>query len=850
MSTVSEKNKKSPHSGDSLQTIDVLGLGYAAVDELIYVDAYPVADTKSQVRRRERQCGGLTATALAAAARLGCRCAYAGTLGEEEDSRFVIEQFRKDNIDLSFLRRRADAHPVRSCIIVDSLRHTRTIFCDTIGVVGPERDWPPEATILAARVLLVDDCGIPGMIRAAQIARNAGIPVVADFDNANQALFPELLALIDHLILSWKFASDKTGIKDPAAAAEALWTSERRAVVVTCGQKGCWYVADGEPGISRHQPALTVNAVDTTGCGDVFHGAYAAAVIHERDIADAVRFATVAAGLKALNRGGQAGIPTRDEVQARMAELVSTPDAPPGEKTQADRIVICGAHPRSAPASPHQATLNRHTEAIRSDSRGAAALQRETPRRLTTDHKTRSSDNGNRIAMPVAISAKNISVEEIEEALAELPMFDVHTHLVGGRLGARGLHDILLYHMVVSDLYAAGCPSGARLTQYPDWPTREEAQARIEEAIPFLPYARNTSCAWGMQMIFRDLYNWHDPITSENWRRLDSMIRERADDRTWWHAILDRLHIRRSCTEIVRRGHGEDDDRLQYALEWAFFTRRQWGEFDTALYELERVWDKDPDTPTLIGGALRSATSRTISSLDDVHAAVAHYVSSFPYEKIVSTATGFSTDIDYRIIGEAEMSQALSRRGQAGPTERDIYASYINEAYLTELEKTGRGIVFQFSIGAEPLPYETGALLSQRAIGQLAEMIARHPELHFQCFLATRSANQAFCTLARELPNLSLAGCWWHNFFPGTIRQILVERLDMLPVNKQVGFFSDAYCLEWVYGKALLIRKQLANVLAEYIRQGRYTRNDALAIAGAILYETPRELLSMIPWND
>jgi hypothetical protein len=75
---------------------------------------------------------------------------------------------------------------------------------------------------------------------------------------------------------------------------------------------------------------------------------------------------------------------------------------------------------------------------------------------------------------------------ELEEALAEVPVLDIHTHLVGGRLGARGLHDVLLYHMVVTDLYAAGCPSGARLAQFPQWPTRDEAHARIAEAIPFL----------------------------------------------------------------------------------------------------------------------------------------------------------------------------------------------------------------------------------------------------------------------------------------------------------------------------------------------------------------------------
>src|SRR5262245_50564144 len=122
-------------------------------------------------------------------------------------------------------------------------------------------------------------------------------------------------------------------------------------------------------------------------------------------------------------------------------------------------------------------------------------------------------------------------IAELEEALAELPCFDIHTHLVGGMLGARGLHDVLLYHMVVSDLYSAGCPSGPRLTQYPGWPTQEEARCRIEEAIPFLPSIRNTSSWWGVRMILGHLYDWHEPLTRGNCSRLDALIRERTDDR-------------------------------------------------------------------------------------------------------------------------------------------------------------------------------------------------------------------------------------------------------------------------------------------------------------------------------
>jgi len=112
----------------------------------------------------------------------------------------------------------------------------------------------------------------------------------------------------------------------------------------------------------------------------------------------------------------------------------------------------------------------------------------------------------------------NTLTKRVEEALAEVPVLDIHTHLVGGKLGARGLHDILLYHMVLSDLYAAGCPNGARLTQFPGWPDRTEARQRIEEALPFLPAIQNTSSFWGVRLILCDLYGWKEPVTASSWR--------------------------------------------------------------------------------------------------------------------------------------------------------------------------------------------------------------------------------------------------------------------------------------------------------------------------------------------
>lgn len=436
--------------------------------------------------------------------------------------------------------------------------------------------------------------------------------------------------------------------------------------------------------------------------------------------------------------------------------------------------------------------------------------------------------------------------DEVQAGLEITPLLDAHTHVDAAHLSARGLHDVLLYHMLISDLASAGCPSRERL---PEEPSPAEAEARLTEAIPYLPYIQNTSSMWGLRIILRDLYAWNEPVTLDNWRRLDAIIRDRAHDPAWPITILDRAGVKRVCTELWRRRDGTQDAVLQYALEWAFFSRAQWGVNDIPLYELERAWNQPgPGAPLPVTlGDHRPQVARLIRSLDDVHAAIAHYVARIPYGQILSTAQHISTDISFRPVTDGEMSAAIVKREQASPAERDIYASYILEAFLTELEKHAHEVVYQFSLGAEPLPFETGSKLRQDTVFELAAMVARHPKLRFQVFLSSEHANQALCTLARELPNLSLAGYWWHNFFPGIIRKLISDRLDMVAANKQIGFFSDAYCVDWGYAKAALVRRQWAEVLAGKIAQGQYTLDEALAIARQILFETPQTLLGMKP---
>jgi ribokinase len=294
--------------------LDIIGLGCVAVDDLLFVPTYPLADAKLQVRRRERQCGGLTGTALVAAARAGARCAYAGVLGDQDDdSRFVIATFEREGIDTRLIRRRPDARPIHSTIIVDESRHTRNIFFDLQGSVGADPTHPPEADIRQARALLIDHYGIEGMIRASTIARSAGVAVVADLERHEWPGFDDLLALVDHLIVSRDFAARVTGCAEPEVAITRLWRDDRAVAIVTCGGDGCWSLVKG--GGPRHHPAFPVEVVDTTGCGDVFHGYYAAGLVKGLSLDERIRHAAAAAALKAKHRGGQAGIPRWKEVE-------------------------------------------------------------------------------------------------------------------------------------------------------------------------------------------------------------------------------------------------------------------------------------------------------------------------------------------------------------------------------------------------------------------------------------------------------------------------------------------------------------------------------------------------------
>ena len=297
-----------------MKTRDILGLGCATIDELLFVDAYPAPDGKVLVNQSQTQGGGLTATALVAGARLGATCAYGAMLGFDATSRQVAQIMESEGIDVSLVSWRIEAAAIRSTIVVDQSAHTRAIFFQKPGQVGAALDAPRAGEIAKSRVLLIDHYGGAGNARAARIARENGVPIVADFERRNVPDWDEFFPLVDHLIVGQSFAAQLCGEQSPAQAARALWNSARAVVVVTAGERGA-FAFDGKTTI--HVAALPVEIVDTTGCGDVFHGVYAATLAWNWPLAKRLKWASVAAALKARHVGAQAGIARFDEVRAR-----------------------------------------------------------------------------------------------------------------------------------------------------------------------------------------------------------------------------------------------------------------------------------------------------------------------------------------------------------------------------------------------------------------------------------------------------------------------------------------------------------------------------------------------------
>ena len=289
---------------------DCVGLGVNAIDFLSILDPYPPLDEKVDVVKSSVQGGGPVPTAMVTLARLGAKATYLGKVGDDAEGELVRWQLEKEGVETRFMAVDKKIKTSRAYIWVDKGSGKRTVALDR-----DKKNYFSEKELgllksISTKFLHLDAREPRINILAAQWAKRQFAQVCLDVGslrNGVEKVFP----YVDHLIVSRRFACGFTGTSDPYEACNELLKTGCETAVVTIGEKGC--ICGTEKGMF-HSPGFKVKVIDTTGAGDVFHGAFIYGLLRKWTLRKTAEFANACAAMKCRKLGGRAGIPPLEEV--------------------------------------------------------------------------------------------------------------------------------------------------------------------------------------------------------------------------------------------------------------------------------------------------------------------------------------------------------------------------------------------------------------------------------------------------------------------------------------------------------------------------------------------------------
>jgi sulfofructose kinase len=289
----------------------VVCLGLSALDQVWRVEEF-FSGGSQKIRSLEYATmgGGMAATAAVTVARMGGVAAFWGRGGEDAAGREMRHALSGQGVDVSQFRLFEDGQSSVSGILVDGAGERQIV--NFRGQFPEPADWLPLGEVGTASAVLADPRWLAGAVALFTAARARRVPTVLDADIADRDVFETLLPLTDHAIFSEPALARFAGSADDSALA-GIARFGCGVAAVTRGADGVTWLADN---VGRHQPAYKVSAIDTTGAGDVFHGAYALAIGARLAAADAMSFAAAAAALKCTRPGGRAGIPSLEDCLA------------------------------------------------------------------------------------------------------------------------------------------------------------------------------------------------------------------------------------------------------------------------------------------------------------------------------------------------------------------------------------------------------------------------------------------------------------------------------------------------------------------------------------------------------
>ncbi|EDD2329955.1 ribokinase [Salmonella enterica] len=285
-------------------------VGITVMDRIYYVEGLPTEGGKYVAKRYTEVGGG-------PAAKLGAQVDFIGRVGDDDTGNSLLAELESLGVNTRYTRRYTQARSSQSAIMVDA-KGERIIVNYPSPDLLPDAGWLNDIDFLQWDVVLADVRWHDGAKQAFTLARQAGVMTVLDGDITPQDI-SELVALSDHAAFSEPGLARLTGMSEAIDALKKAQMLTNGHVYVTRGSEGCNWL---EKAAVRHQPGFTVEVVDTTGAGDVFHGALAFGLASGYAIEEAVRFASGVAALKCTRPGGRAGIPDCEQTRSFLSLFV------------------------------------------------------------------------------------------------------------------------------------------------------------------------------------------------------------------------------------------------------------------------------------------------------------------------------------------------------------------------------------------------------------------------------------------------------------------------------------------------------------------------------------------------
>jgi glucuronate isomerase len=415
---------------------------------------------------------------------------------------------------------------------------------------------------------------------------------------------------------------------------------------------------------------------------------------------------------------------------------------------------------------------------------------------------------------------------EFKGFIDSIPIIDIHSHIDYKKPHAENPKDILFYHYISTELRSAGLPFDAMSTCIP-------INKALKKALPYFSLIRNTSTYWYFMKMLKDLYGFeYTEINDNNWKKLLEVIKVGTKQRNRHIRILvEKAKIKK--TFLTLRSYKE---KHEYNRDFFVGALR----LDPIINQINR------ESISNLGLATNISTNSIEGYIEAIN-------TLFKRNSLCSAATiSFQPDFIYSKSVENKAKKdfkKLINTNNLSRNEGQNLSSYIFYKILGLAKDYN--FVFQIMLGskrpvlgASPPDYAiTG--FETNTVSSLCQVFNEFNELKFDIFSTSNLMSHELTVISKNYPNIFISGYWWYVFYPKFIKQLLLERIQMLPINKSNGFFSDAYVVEWSYAKSKLIRLQISKVLTDMVVDGYLTKELAKEIAVRLLFKNPKNLYNI-----